>query len=65
MSLASNTKPVGFLPDETPTLGDRLLVNALNNKIKALDAYEENPTAETQSEFLAAVDHMNHIKENV
>lgn len=53
------------LPDEKCTLGDRLILNALRRKCEALKIYEDNPTKETQAAFLAAVDHMNHIKENV
>ena len=53
------------LEGEEATLGDRLILNALRRKLEALDAYNANPTKETQKAFLDAVNHMNHIKENV
>lgn len=58
-------KPLFPLPGEETTLGDRLILNALRRKCEALATYEANPTKETQEEFLKAVAHMNHIKENV
>jgi hypothetical protein len=58
-------KPFFPLPGEEATTGDRLILNALRRKLDALAEYEKNPTAETQKAYLDAVDHMNHIKENV
>jgi len=62
---SESVKPWFPLPGEEATTGDRLILNALRRKLDALKAYEENPTVETQKAYLDAVDHMNHIKENV
>lgn len=53
------------LEGEEATLGDRLILNAMRRKLEALDAYNANPTKETQKAYLDAVDHINHIKENI
>ena len=53
------------LPGEYCGLGTRLILNSMRRKQEALARYEDNPCLQTQREFLAAVDHLNHIKENV